>query len=70
MNQMPTSKMVVTYLQWAGKLGKTKKRVINRRDGPEDINRPFEIEFNAMHMTQEMQMMKEKMDMMMNAMKG
>ena len=41
-----------------------------RRDGQEDTSSSLELEVNAMRMAQDMQMMKEKMDMMMNAMRG
>ena len=44
--------------------------VPNRLDGLEDTSRPFEIEADAMRIVQDMQMMKEKMDMMMNALRG
>ena len=42
---------------------------INRRD-QQDTSRPSELEVSVLHMTQETQTMKEKMDMMMNALKG
>ena len=42
----------------------------SRRDGPEDTSHPSEMEVSAMRMAQDMQMMKEKMDMMMNAIRG
>ena len=41
--------------------------VLSRRDGPKDTNRLSKIEINAMCIAQDMQMMKEKMDVMMNA---
>ena len=43
--------------------------ISSRRDSPEDASHPSKIEASAMHMAQDMQMMKEKMDMMMNAMR-
>ena len=42
---------------------------INRRD-QQDTSRPSELEVSTLYMTQESQTMKEKMDMMMNALKG
>ena len=42
----------------------------SRQERQEDTDCPFEFESSAMHMAQDMEMMKEKMDMMMNAMKG
>ena len=43
--------------------------VVNRRD-QQDTSRPFELEVGALRMAQEMQTIKEKMDMMMNALRG
>ena len=39
-------------------------------DQQEDLDHPFKLESGVLLMAQDMQMMKEKMDMMMNAMKG
>ena len=54
----------------------TKKRddqeesnVVSKRD-QQDTSHPFELEVDALCMAQEMQTMKEKMDMMMSALKG
>ena len=41
-----------------------------KRDRSKDTSRPLEMEASALHMAQGMQMMKEKMDMMMIAMRG
>ena len=43
--------------------------VVSKGD-QQDTNRPSELEVNAMRMAQEMQTMKEKMDMMISALKG
>ena len=40
------------------------------RQDQQDIGCPFELEVGALHMAQEMQEMKEKMDMMISAMRG
>ena len=42
---------------------------INRWD-QQDTSHPSELEVGALHMAQEMQLMKEKMDMMMSSLKG
>ena len=42
----------------------------SRRDLHEDTNRSTELESSVTCMTQDMLMMKEKMEMMMNAIKG
>ena len=42
----------------------------SRQDGLKDTSPPFEVEINAMCMAQDMQIMKGKMDVMMNAMRG
>ena len=43
--------------------------VVSRRD-QQDTSHPSELEVDALHTVQEMQTMKEEMDMMMNALKG
>ena len=40
------------------------------RSDQQDTNRPSELEVDALRMAQKMQMMKEKINMMMNAIKG
>ena len=42
---------------------------VSRRD-QQDTSRPSELEVDELRMAQDMQTMKEKMDMMMNALKG
>ena len=49
----------------------TKKRAISLVDGTsKDTNYPSELEVGALHMAQEMQMMMEKMDMMISTLEG
>ena len=42
----------------------------SKQERQKDMDCPFELESSVMHMAQDMEMMKEKMDIMMNAMKG
>ena len=53
------------------KKGTTKKRAMSLVDGTsKDTNCPSELEVGALHMAQEMQMMMEKMDMMISTLEG
>ena len=60
----------MTITSWLEREDQEESNIPSRKDGQEDTDRLSELESSAMRMTQDMQMIKEKIDMMMNAMRG